>query len=162
MNYIPPEQVLNPVKSLKDIMVFKDGDIDGDSYSLLDTVKGVVFGVRRNGNPSNINGSPIALGLPTWTVISDEVGEAVLNKHFEENKEFIEAQLYHIRNSKKQFVEFMGYDLTQVNMVLLAIRSGKFCDDMEVIHPDDSPLLNSLVSYFKGTYHVPIKRPINR
>ena len=78
--YHDPQTVLSPKDMVKSVEVVYDaGPVDGSwSVARLQWGNSPAVGIRWNGDERSSKGLPQARGNPTWFIVPDELGEAVL------------------------------------------------------------------------------------
>jgi|WetSurMetagenome_2_1015567.scaffolds.fasta_scaffold359096_2 hypothetical protein len=82
MQYIPPETVVSPKSSLKDLEVIYDsGAFDGEnagfSIAKMKWEDEDSMGIRWNGGKTNPSGNPQSRGIPTWFILPDPIRKIV-------------------------------------------------------------------------------------
>ncbi|HEY6342402.1 MAG TPA: hypothetical protein VIY49_12985 [Bryobacteraceae bacterium] len=79
MSYVDPATVIAPKSVVRSVHVVYDGGSGGSSVALLDWEGQERVGIRWNGEEGQPGiGNPQSHGQPTWFVVPDELGSAVL------------------------------------------------------------------------------------
>ncbi|MEI8294986.1 MAG: hypothetical protein WCG04_00480 [Alphaproteobacteria bacterium] len=81
MNYVNPNAVLTPKGKIKNLHVLHDGGEHSWSLARMTWDNAEVLAMRWNGgmvNGKKTSGNPVSRGYPTWFVVPDEVGQALL------------------------------------------------------------------------------------
>lgn len=83
MTYIKPEMVVSPKGKISDLKVVFDGGEKSWALSELKWEGKQVMALRWNGGSEDQRfpgiGNPQSRGVPTWFILPDEVGKAVLS-----------------------------------------------------------------------------------
>lgn len=82
MSYIKPELVVSPKSMVKNLKVIYDDGENSWALAHFDWDEKSVLGLRWNGGSNDPRfpgiGNPQSRGVPTWFVLPDEIGEAIL------------------------------------------------------------------------------------
>lgn len=80
MSYVKPAQVISPKAHWKLIVVLVDGGAGDIAYALGEWDGTPRIGFRWNGTDDNAIGNPQSRGLPTWTMLDQDLHLAIIQK----------------------------------------------------------------------------------
>lgn len=86
MNYIEPELVRSPKKSVSDLNVIWSGSEGQYSVALLSWNGDKSVGMRWNGTTDKPTGNPQSRGIPTWFIIPEEISSVFLREWIQRGK----------------------------------------------------------------------------
>lgn len=142
MSYIQPDLVLSPKGMVEELSVIIDTGEEGWSLSKMKWDGNPVLAIRWNGG-SKVGhfpgiGNPQSRGVPTWFVLPDEVGAAIIENMVNQVKIYLETDL------PKTLV---GTGILRVEQVLIIDSNENEYDNQYLVNNAEFRTRESLVDY---------------